>query len=372
MTPSCRSSRRPRPPDPPFRGPVRRRGRRARGRGPDGHRSRGSSSVVRYARALVNVFTSARVLYLAEPSDRTRYGGKNRPARTGRGRPEPGSAEEIHAVDSSRVRRLGDRGRTAPPDRSDDPGREFGRFLPLGARRGAPARCPGCMTSADPASRTSSSTLARAGVRRRGRRTRAALLVPGVAAGLLLAGVVAADAATSTSTLAVCLKRGAPMVAPTASGSCPSGYTLTRVVGARGPAGATGASPVPGDPRVRTARAERPERPERPEPLVKRERPGRPGPQGDAGPQGDVGPQGLMGPEGPEGAEGAQGDAGPQGDVGPHGDVGPQGLMGPAGPAGADGTAPGRSGSTPARPPSTPPATPTPWPASRSRPGLTS
>jgi hypothetical protein len=143
-------------------------------------------------------------------------------------------------------------------------------------------------------------------------------LVPLVAGALLLAGVAAADAATSTASLTVCLKRGAPMVAPSASGACPTGYAATRVVGARGPAGATGPAGAPGARGAAGADGAR-------------------GPQGLAGPQGEQGPEGSQGAQGLPGDDGAEGARGPQGLQGPAGDPGEQGPPGAAGSAGAPG-----------------------------------
>lgn len=152
-------------------------------------------------------------------------------------------------------------------------------------------------------------------------RARRALLVPLVAGGLLAAGIAVADAATSASSLVVCLKRGAAMVAPTASGTCPTGYTRTTVVGARGPAGATGATGARGPAGATGAAGAR-------------------GPQGDPGLAGADGSTGPSGPEGAAGAAGADGAQGPAGPEGPAGPQGPAGVAGPQGTAGADGTGP--------------------------------
>ncbi|MGD9956048.1 MAG: hypothetical protein AB7O74_00250 [Candidatus Nanopelagicales bacterium] len=152
-------------------------------------------------------------------------------------------------------------------------------------------------------------------------RARRALLVPLVAGGLLAAGIAVADAATSASSLVVCLKRGAAMVAPTASGTCPTGYTRTTVVGARGPAGATGATGARGPAGATGAAGAR-------------------GPQGDPGLDGADGSIGPSGPEGAAGAAGADGAQGPAGPEGPAGPQGPAGVAGPQGTAGADGTGP--------------------------------
>jgi Collagen triple helix repeat (20 copies) len=59
--------------------------------------------------------------------------------------------------------------------------------------------------------------------------------------------------------------------------------------------------------------------------------PGAQGPVGPAGAQGDPGPQGPVGPPGPQGAQGPVGPPGPQGAQGPVGQPGPQGAQGPAG-----------------------------------------
>jgi hypothetical protein len=60
------------------------------------------------------------------------------------------------------------------------------------------------------------------------------------------------------------------------------------------------------------------------------QKPGTPGPQGQAG---------APGAQGPVGPAGAQGDPGPQGPVGPPGPQGAQGPVGPPGPQGAQGPA---------------------------------
>ena len=146
----------------------------------------------------------------------------------------------------------------------------------------------------------------------------------------------------------MCVKRGAPVVAPTSAGRCPAGYSLARVVGARGPAGARGATGSTGAPGAAGPRGAT----------------GATGPQGQTGPQGETGATGSTGPEGPQGergidgrpgtdgSAGATGDVGPQGETGatgPQGPAGPQGeagaagptgATGPQGPAGADGTGP--------------------------------
>ncbi len=153
---------------------------------------------------------------------------------------------------------------------------------------------------------------------RAGRRTRAVLLVPALAGALLVGGVVVADAATSTTALTVCLKRGAELMAPTSSGRCPAGYTLTRVTGARGPAGAVGAAGRDGAT-------------------------GATGAAGPAGPAGPTGAAGAAGATGPAGTAGIPGATGPTGPTGPAGEPGQQGSAGPTGatgPAGADGTGP--------------------------------
>ena len=162
------------------------------------------------------------------------------------------------------------------------------------------------------------------------RRIRTALLVPAVAGALLAAGIAVADAATSTSALSVCVKRGAHVVAPTSAGRCPAGYALTRVVGARGPAGAAGARGATGAPGARGA-------------AGTDGVDGAAGPQGATGIAGPAGPQGdpgSAGTDGTDGRDGADGADGLQGATGAQGPAGPQGDPGPSGAAGADGTGP--------------------------------
>lgn len=237
------------------------------------------------------------------------------------------------------------------------------------------------MTTADSRPRTHVDQASRPHRDRAGRRTRTLVLVPAVAAAVLVGGVVVADAATTTTGLSVCLQRGAQLVAPTSTGRCPKGYTLTRVVGARGPAGATGATGAAGatgptgpsgaagaqgpagaagqpgaaGPSGATgpAGAEGPAGATGPIGLTgptgltgaagadgQQGPAGAPGAAGAAGAAGEQGPQGPEGPAGPDGPAGPQGVAGPQGSTGPAGPAGPTGAAGPAGADGVDGTGP--------------------------------
>jgi hypothetical protein len=70
------------------------------------------------------------------------------------------------------------------------------------------------------------------------------------------------------------------------------------------------------------------------------QRPGAPGPQGEAEAQGPQGPAGPPGPVGAVGPAGPKGDEGPQGPAGPPGPKGDAGLQGPAGPPGPVGEGP--------------------------------
>ena len=61
------------------------------------------------------------------------------------------------------------------------------------------------------------------------------------------------------------------------------------------------------------------------------QKPGTPGPQGQAGAPGAQGPVGPAGAQGDPGPQGPVGPPGPQGAQGPVGQPGPQGAQGPAG-----------------------------------------
>ena len=199
------------------------------------------------------------------------------------------------------------------------------------------------------------------------RRARAALLVPAVAAGVLLAGSLAAGATTPVSTTAmiVCLRPGSSLVARNSQGVCPAGFRMVKVIGQRGftgAAGATGATGAQGEPGEQgeqglpgpagaagadgsagAAGLDGATGPQGPQ--------GVPGPQGEQGPQGTSGATGLTGldgepgPQGERGATGEQGPAGPQGEPGATGEQGPAGPQGDEGPAGPQGE-PGAAGAT--------------------------
>ena len=142
------------------------------------------------------------------------------------------------------------------------------------------------------------------------RRARAALLVPAVAAGVLLAGSLAAGATTPVSTTAmiVCLRPGSSLVARNSQGVCPAGFRMVKVIGQRGLTGAAGATGATG------AQGEPGEQGEQ----------GLPGPAGAAGADGSAGAAGLDGATGPQGPQGATG-TGTQGPTGPQGAQGAQG-----------------------------------------------
>lgn len=154
------------------------------------------------------------------------------------------------------------------------------------------------------------------------RRARAALLVPAVAAGVLLAGSLAAGATTPVSTTAmiVCLRPGSSLVARNSQGVCPAGFRMVKVIGQRGLTGAAGATGAQGEP-------------------------GEQGEQGPAGPAGAAGAAGTDGSAGAAGLDGATGPQGPQGVPGPQGDQGLPGLQGDQGPQGEQGPQ-GTSGAT--------------------------